>query len=219
MTFYDEVHEIAAELRSLANAGLHYDKDAYARERSRKVLGLSARLVAGLERRDEREVLREYEGDPSRMSPAAGVDVAVFREGKVLLIQRRDNGLWALPGGGAEVGETLVGAAAREFLEETGAAVQIVKLLATLDSRLWRSSVKFHTCHHIFLGELAADVRLRPNLGDDGPKAETLAAAFYAEHELPDLHAGHTAWVPLAFRLQRGELPAPYLDGLAPRQH
>lgn len=211
----DELYAIADELRALANAGLHYDTDAYARERSHKVLGLSARLVAGLEARGAGEVRLEYEGDFSRMSPAVGVDVAVFREGGVLLIQRRDTGLWALPGGGAEVGETLAEAAAREFLEETGSAVRLVRLLAVLDSRLWRSAVRFHLFHHMFLGELDEDVRLRPGVAGDGPTAETLAAAFFAEDELPELHAGHTEWVPLAFRLYRGETPAPYLDGLA----
>lgn len=220
MAFSDEIYEIADTLRALANAGLHFDKDIYTRERSYKVLELSARLVAGLERRGESDVLREYEGDFSRMSPAVGVDVAVFQASKILLIQRRDNGLWALPGGMVEVGETLVQAAAREFCEETGAEVRLVKLLATLDSRLWHSSVKFHTCHHIFLGELAASgelatgTRFQPNLTGDGPTAETLAAAFFGEAELPALHAGHAAWVPLVFRLERGELPAPHLDGL-----
>ena len=37
----------------------------------------------------------------------------VSRGAELLLIQRRDNGLWALPGGFVEVGETLAEAAAR----------------------------------------------------------------------------------------------------------
>jgi 8-oxo-dGTP pyrophosphatase MutT (NUDIX family) len=40
--------------------------------------------------------------------------------GKILLHQRRDNGLWALPGGTMEVGETVTECIIREVKEETG---------------------------------------------------------------------------------------------------
>lgn len=52
---------------------------------------------------------------------AAGV---VFLAGsRVLLLRRADNGLWGLPGGGQEDGETPYAAACREVLEETGHAI------------------------------------------------------------------------------------------------
>lgn len=216
MSFRDDVYAVADELRAVANQGLHYDRDPHARERYGKVLEASARLVAGLEPRPVDEVRREYEGNFAYMAPAAGVDVAVFRGDALLLIQRRDNGLWALPGGFVEVGETLVEAAAREFREETGSEVRLRSLLAVLDSRRWRSNVRFHVYHHIFLGEIGPGVTVTPNLEGEGPNAETLAAEFFTEDALPDLHAGHRDWVPLVFRLYRGEFPTPYLDGLTP---
>jgi 8-oxo-dGTP pyrophosphatase MutT (NUDIX family) len=40
--------------------------------------------------------------------------------GRVLLIQRSDNGYWALPAGAMEVGESIAEAATREVFEETG---------------------------------------------------------------------------------------------------
>ncbi|MFY1635709.1 NUDIX domain-containing protein [Solwaraspora sp. WMMB335] len=39
---------------------------------------------------------------------------------RVLLIKRSDNGLWALPAGAMELGESIAGCAAREVYEETG---------------------------------------------------------------------------------------------------
>jgi 8-oxo-dGTP pyrophosphatase MutT (NUDIX family) len=47
---------------------------------------------------------------------------AVLRDdaGRVLLIQRSDNGHWALPAGAMELGESIAEAAAREVREETG---------------------------------------------------------------------------------------------------
>jgi 8-oxo-dGTP diphosphatase len=59
--------------------------------------------------------------------PALSVDIAVFRgragERDVLLVNRAQDpfaGMWALPGGFVEEGETLESAARRELLEETG---------------------------------------------------------------------------------------------------
>jgi 8-oxo-dGTP diphosphatase len=53
------------------------------------------------------------------VSPLAGAEVAVVRDDQILLIRREDDGVWALPGGLVEVGETLAQAAQRELWKET----------------------------------------------------------------------------------------------------
>ena len=50
--------------------------------------------------------------------------------GEVLLIRRRDNGLWDVPGGLVEVGEGTEAAARRELLEEIGLKAGPLGLLA-----------------------------------------------------------------------------------------
>jgi ADP-ribose pyrophosphatase YjhB (NUDIX family) len=50
-------------------------------------------------------------------------------DGRVLLIQRSDNGLWSLPGGAQEVGEFVAQAAERETKEETGYDVKVTDLV------------------------------------------------------------------------------------------
>ncbi len=50
-------------------------------------------------------------------------------EGRILLIRRTDNDLWAMPGGGMEVGETVSECAVRETKEETGIDVDITSLV------------------------------------------------------------------------------------------
>src|SRR5215469_10882389 len=55
--------------------------------------------------------------------PRAGVSVVVLQGGDVLLVQRGKGayrGLWSLPGGAIELGETAEAAARRELMEETG---------------------------------------------------------------------------------------------------
>src|ERR1700761_8105482 len=63
---------------------------------------------------------------PSR--PILAASVAIFRDGKVLLGERARSpgqGLFSLPGGVVELGETLEEAARREVREETGLEVEI----------------------------------------------------------------------------------------------
>ena len=50
--------------------------------------------------------------------------------GEVLLIRRRDDGLWDVPGGRVEVGEGTEAAARRELLEETGLEAGPLELLS-----------------------------------------------------------------------------------------
>lgn len=50
-------------------------------------------------------------------------------QGRVLLIHRTDNDLWALPGGALELGEYLAETAVRETREETGLTVEVTDIV------------------------------------------------------------------------------------------
>jgi len=70
-------------------------------------------------------------------APIPGVAAVVFHEGKVLLTRRENEpskGMWGIPGGVVEVGETVEEAVVREVLEETGVRVRPVKLITSYDS-------------------------------------------------------------------------------------
>lgn len=63
--------------------------------------------------------------------PYLAVSAAIFRDGRVLIVRRARppaNGLFTLPGGGVELGETLEEAVVREVREETGLDVEPVAL-------------------------------------------------------------------------------------------
>lgn len=77
----------------------------------------------------------EYYDDPAAPEPnslvVAASAVVTDDRGRILLQRRRDNDLWALPGGGMEMTDSLPGAAVREVKEETGFDVEITGLVGT----------------------------------------------------------------------------------------
>ena len=63
--------------------------------------------------------------------PFLAVSAAIVRDGKILVVRRARapaHGLYTLPGGVVEVGETLMEAVVREVREETGMTVEPVAL-------------------------------------------------------------------------------------------
>jgi|ERR1700677_638164 8-oxo-dGTP diphosphatase len=59
--------------------------------------------------------------------PYLAVSAAIFRDGRVLIVRRAEppaRGLYTLPGGVVELGETLVEAVTREIHEETGLEIE-----------------------------------------------------------------------------------------------
>lgn len=81
--------------------------------------------------------------------PRVGVGAIVLHEGRVLLVKRGHApgfGLWSVPGGLVDLGETSVDAARREVEEECGLKVRIAGLAGVLDrvTRDAEGRVRYH---------------------------------------------------------------------------
>lgn len=112
------------------------------------------------------DIPREY-----RDAPLVGVGALIWRAdiGQVLLVQRGREpslGMWALPGGLVEIGETLAEALVREVAEETGLAVRPGPFIGSFEPILRDDDgrVRFH---YVVLDYLAFWEAGEPHAGDD----------------------------------------------------
>lgn len=72
---------------------------------------------------------RSPDAPPANSIVVAVTAVVQDKSGRLLLIRRTDNDLYAIPGGALELGETLTQTVQREVDEETGINVQVTSLI------------------------------------------------------------------------------------------
>jgi ADP-ribose pyrophosphatase YjhB (NUDIX family) len=121
----------------------------------------------------------EYFHDPD--APRANrivVAVTVFvldEAGRVLLIRRTDNGLWAVPGGAQDIGEYIAETAVRETREESGIDVEIIGIIGV-----------YSNPHHV-MAYPDGEVRQQFSI--------CLRARYLSGHPTPSNESSEVRWV------------------------
>ncbi len=93
---------------------------------------------------------------------------------KVLMVKDTWQKKWEFPGGGANIDESLEEAVAREFEEETGLKVKIVKFICFKEGYLYQEDKDraWHTYRFFFeVEKISGEIRVKGN-GDDVLAAE-----------------------------------------------
>jgi ADP-ribose pyrophosphatase YjhB (NUDIX family) len=125
--------------------------------------------------------LRALAGDRTLLFVGAR---AVVRDeaGRLLLIRRSDNGMWALPAGAMELGESIADCAVREVREETGLAALRTTPFAIYSGAAYTFTNMYGDTYQLFMTAFRVDEW-------DGELVketdETIDAGFFARDELP----------------------------------
>lgn len=198
-------------MAAIARTGMGFTASLYERERYEEVLHVAADIKAaaqtlsdGIEtHRETDHFVQEWlanvgEGVPGYVTPKIAVGAVVGNdEGEILLVQRRESGVWLYPTGWADVGYSPSEVAVKEVEEETGIICEPVSLLSVIDGQRMGFS-RFGMYMLLFLcratgGEL------------QGHPLETSDVGWFAEDALPEVTAGAQWWGSMAFAAIRGE--------------
>ena len=208
-------------LAAIARTGLGFTDNLYERERFEEVLHVAADIKAAARELEEAErdqiaIQRETdhfvqewmesvgEGVPGYVTPKVAIGALVGNDdGQVLLVERKESGVWLFPTGWADVGYSPAEVAVKEVSEETGIDCEPVRLLGVVDgqrmgfSRFAMYMLLFH-CRAV-----GGDLTPHP--------LETSDVGWFDEHTMPERTAAAQWWGPMAFAAFAGdESPATF---------
>jgi ADP-ribose pyrophosphatase YjhB (NUDIX family) len=180
-----ERENVAAALRlfekmiAISQTGLTYTQGVYDRERYEQLRELVGEAVQVL-LPNEPPFTQTFPREEGYRTPKVDVRGIVLAEGKLLLVRERADGLWALPGGWADVGLSPAENIEKEIFEESGYKARAVRLLALLDrDKHAHDPSPWHTYKIFFQCELVG--------GSARATLETDGAEFFALDALPPL--------------------------------
>lgn len=175
----------ARELQALSQTGLAYSCNEYETQRYRRLSEIAAEIVHEHTRLALQPVLDGFLSQLGYATPKVDVRGAVVHDGAILLVQERNDGCWAMPGGWAEVGERPSEMVVREVWEESGFYVAPRKVVGVFDAnRDGRPLEFYHAYKVIFLCDITG--------GQARPSHETLAVQFFPFDDLPPLSSNRT---------------------------
>ena len=205
MSTEDDLVRWSEALAGIARTGLGFTDNQFEAERYEEILAIAADIRAATDAGDQAGAVAGAEAARNQWLRSVGSSVAGYvtpkvaigavvgdDEGRLLLIQRADSGVWLYPTGWADVGYSPSEVAVKEVREETGIRCEVVRPLAIIDglragfSRIPLYSLVFH-CRAVG-GELAAHPQ------------ECLDVGWFHEHELPTPLASGDQWSDLAYR-------------------
>ncbi len=176
--------EWAQEIFSLSQAGLTYSGNEFDIERYKRLQQITAEMIASQSMLEKEAVLESFAMQAGYVTPKVDVRGAVVHEGRILLIQERADGMWAMPGGWADLGNSPASVAEREVWEESGFRVRAEKVVAVLDANRIEPFEFYHAYKIIFLCRLLE--------GEPHTSHETLAVDFFQPDRLPPLSVYRT---------------------------
>jgi ADP-ribose pyrophosphatase YjhB (NUDIX family) len=220
-------------LAAIARTGLGFTDNLYERERFQEVLHVAGDIKAAARRleaerdadrdadHDAEVVQREIdhfvgewmdsigEGVPGYVTPKTAVGAIVGNDaGEILLVQRKDSGIWLYPTGWADVGYSPAEVAVKEVVEETGIQCTAERLLGVVDGQ--RMGFSRFGMYMLLFHCTATGGELTPH------PLETDGVGWFSRDALPEATAGAQWWGEMAFAAIDGHIAEATFDPVRP---
>jgi ADP-ribose pyrophosphatase YjhB (NUDIX family) len=124
------------KMKAIAETGLLFSENAYDQERYAELRELSLEWLSNISDFTDHEIRTAF--PLPNEYPTAKVDIRgmlMSDDNKILLVKESMDQKWSLPGGWADIGYSPTENIIREFREETGIEVEVVRLLAVFDKK------------------------------------------------------------------------------------
>ncbi len=198
-------------LAAIARTGLGFSENLYERERFEEVLHVAADIkAAAAEIEEQAEISRTTdhfvqewlenvgEGVPGYVTPKVAIGAVVGnQDGQMLLVQRKDSGVWLYPTGWADVGYSPAEVAVKEVEEETGIECRPERLIAVIDGQ--RMGFSRFGMYMLLFHCTATGGALQ------GHPLETADVGWFGREQLPERTAGAQWWAEMAFSAIAGD--------------
>lgn len=175
----------ARKIFSISKSGLAYSNSDYDLERYKHLMEIAAEMMESQGELSKESIMKSFSMQAGYATPKIDVRGAVIRDGRILLVQERADGRWAMPGGWADLGDLPSAMVEREVREESGLNVKAAKVVAVYDANRSDPMEFYHAYKIVFLCEYIS--------GETRPSFETLAVDFFDPTALPPLSLARTS--------------------------
>jgi ADP-ribose pyrophosphatase YjhB (NUDIX family) len=204
MEAWAELAGWADRLQAIARTGLMFASNGYDRERYQRLVDLAAEMASHATGWTPTRIQTAWAADLGYVTPKVGAGAAIFdAAGRLFLTRRPDSGLWALPVGFCEVGESAAETIYREVREETGLIVRPRRLLGVYHCRPDGLMVSHHLYNVVFscdvLGGVLTTTVEAPEVGYFERERLPAVAPHHARSIADAFRAWHDGWHGSAF--------------------
>lgn len=179
-----DVLALLDEMQAIARTGLNFTTDPYVRAHYTRLLELAAAFYGRALDVPPETVRARLQGELGCITPKVGADAAIFdEEGRILLVERTDDGRWGLPAGWVEPNEPPSHTVVREAREEIGLEVEPVQLVDVIFRPASAEGGPHAVVSVVYLCEVRG--------GEITPSHEVVSARYWQISDVPAWHQNH----------------------------
>lgn len=179
----NEILELAKLLIATSEKGLIYSDTPFHVERYSLVKEIGIKLLDIISNIKEKELEKIFIKENGYPTPKLDVRAVVPKGNSLLFVKEKDNGLWSLPGGWIEVGETIKGCIEKEVKEESGYIVTPKRILGVYDRE--RDKETIPSLFHVLTIYVYCEIQTYE--GSAMNDFETVDCGFFDIDNLPEL--------------------------------